>query len=425
MEPVDEIPLARSLPRASFTDEAQFAREREAALFADWFCAGRSESLPGPGDYLTADVAGESILIRRTARGGLAASYNVCRHRGSRLVPAQPGQPAADFGPSGRFGRAIRCPYHGWTYGLEGQLRTAPFLASDLRAHKKRLGLHPVQAGEWGGFVFIRLGPAPREDQAGGAVTVADAGPSLADWLGEVPGRLARYPLERLRAARRLVYPVAANWKVIVENYNECYHCGPVHPELCELVPAFRGGGSGLDWDDGVPQRPGTFTFTRSGVSDRAPFPGLSAAERTRHKGELLLPNLMLSLSADHVAAFTLWPQAAQRTTVVCDFLFAPEEMARPGFDPSDAVGFWDLVNRQDWRICEQVQDGMTSRAFTAGYLAPMEEPSADVTRYIQRRLGGQDPPKTRPGRSGQDGLGGPGGPDGQQRPDRPEGSAR
>ncbi len=423
MEPVEEIPLARSLPRASFTDEAQFAREREAVLFADWFCAGRSESLPEPGDYLTADVAGESILIRRTARGGLAASYNVCRHRGSRLVPAQPCQPAADFGPSGRFGRAIRCPYHGWTYGLDGQLRTAPFLAGDLRAHKGRLGLHPVQAGEWGGFVFVRLGPAPREGQAAGADADAgpgaDAGPPLADWLGGVPGRLARYPLERLRTARRLVYPVAANWKVIVENYNECYHCGPVHPELCELVPAFRrGGGGALEWDDGVPQRPGTFTFTRSGVSDRATFPGLSAAERTRHKGELLLPNLMISLSADHVAAFTLWPRSARHTTVVCDFLFAPEEMARPGFDPGDAVGFWDLVNRQDWEICEQVQDGMTSRAFTAGYLAPMEEPSADVTRYIRRRLGGQDKPDGGGGQDKPDGRGG------QQRPDGPEGSA-
>ena len=120
---------------------------------------------------------------------------------------------------------------------------------------------------------------------------------------------MANYPLADLRAARRIVYDVAANWKVLMENYNECYHCGPVHPELCEIVPAFKEqGGGGLDWDAGVPQKEGTFTFTRTGRSDRAPFPGLSEEERTRHKGEIVYPNLLLSLSADHVAAFTLWP---------------------------------------------------------------------------------------------------------------------
>jgi len=120
----------------------------------------------------------------------------------------------------------------------------------------------------------------------------------------------------------------------------------------------------------------------------RAPFPGLGEADLTRHRGELVLPNLMLSLSADHVAAFTVWPHDAGHTTVVCDFLFHPAEIGRDDFDPSDAVEFWDLVNRQDWSICEQVQDGMSSRMFTAGYLAPMEQPSADVGRYVTRRLG-------------------------------------
>ena len=94
-----------------------------------------------------------------------------------------------------------------------------------------------------------------------------------------------------------------------------------------------------------------------------------------------------LSLSSDHVAAFTLWAREAGWTAIVCDFLFHPDEMERPGFDPSDAVEFWDLVNRQDWKICEQVQDGMSSRKFTFGYLAPMEQPSADVGRYILARL--------------------------------------
>jgi glycine betaine catabolism A len=385
----DEIPLERSLPGPSFTAEAEFAREREAVLFADWFCVGREESLTGPGDYLTADVAGESILVVRGADGpgepgepgqagrpggSLTGFYNLCRHRGSRLVPVAVSQPGGDTARSGCAGSAIRCPYHGWTYGLDGSLRSAPFLP-DLRRYRDRLALHPVAVTTWGGFVFARLGARGSGQRP------------LAGQLNGADGRLAAYPLAELRSARRLVYRVAANWKVICENYNECYHCGPVHPELCDLIPAFRQGGGDLDWDAGIPHRAGTYTFTLTGTTRRAPFPGLGEADITRHRGELILPNLMLSLSADHVAAFTLWPHDAGHTTVLCDFLFHPAEIARDDFDPSDAVEFWDLVNRQDWSICEQVQDGMSSRMFTAGYLAPMEQPSADVGRHVTQRL--------------------------------------
>ncbi len=374
---VAAIPLDLSLPRASFVSEAEFRREREAVLFTGWFCVGRAEILAGPGDYLTADVAGESVVVVRGDDGELRGFYNVCRHRGSRLVPPEHGEPAAGqsgvAARTGCFAGAIGCPYHAWTYGLDGRLRSAPFLP-DLRGHRAALSLHPVDVATWGGFLFARLEPG--------------AGPELAEALGEIDGRLAAFPLADLRAGARLSYEVAANWKVVLENYNECYHCGPVHPELCELIPDFARDGGDVSWEAGVPHRDGAYTFTATGTTTRLPFPGLSETERTRHFGELMLPNLMISLSADHVAAFTVWPRAAGRTTVVCDFLFHPDEMARPDFDPSDAVSFWDLVNRQDWLICERVQDGMTSRRFTAGYLAPMEQPSADVGRYVAARLG-------------------------------------
>jgi Rieske 2Fe-2S family protein len=197
------------------------------------------------------------------------------------------------------------------------------------------------------------------------------------------------YPLADLRIAQRIVYDVAANWKVLLENYNECYHCAGVHPELCELVPAFKKqGGSDLDWDRGIPHKEGAFTFTFSGKTNREPFPGLDDDEKVRHKGELIYPNFMLSLAADHVAAFTLWPRGPTHTTVACDFLFYPAEMRRPDFDPSDAVNFWDLVNRQDWRICEGVQRGMQSKVFKFGYYAPMESLSLDIRRYVHDRLG-------------------------------------
>jgi Rieske 2Fe-2S family protein len=188
--------------------------------------------------------------------------------------------------------------------------------------------------------------------------------------------------------ASRIVYEVGANWKAIVENFNECYHCGPVHPELSELVPAFKKrGGSELDWEGGIPHREGAWTFTASGTTNRSAFPGLSAEEKERHKGQLIYPNLMLSLSADHVAAFTLWPHSPTATTVVCDFLFHPDEIAKGTFDPSDAVDFWDMVNRQDWAVCENVQKGMSSRFFETGFYAPMEDYSMDIRRYLDERM--------------------------------------
>lgn len=367
--------LQRTLPGSAYRSPAVFERERERLFFREWFCIGREEAIDAPGDFLRADVAGERVLVVRTKDGVLRGYYDVCRHRGSRLVLETAPEAVGAAVPSGRFRGSIVCPYHAWTYALTGELRAAPFLNEGDGLRKDDLSLHPVGVEVWGGFVFVHLTPA-------------EAVP-LAEQLGAMPERIRRYPLEVLRTAHRIVYEVAANWKVIVENYNECYHCGPVHPELCEVVPAFkRQGGAGLDWDEGVPHREGATTFTLTGTTDRAPFPGLTEEERTRHKGELVYPNLMVSLSADHVAAFRLWPIDACRTRIECDFLFHPTEISRPSFDPSDAIGFWDLVNRQDWRICEAVQEGMGSRAFDVGYYAPMEDLSLDIRRYVTERLG-------------------------------------
>jgi len=309
------------------------------------------------------------VIVARTRDGELRAFFNVCPHRGARLC----GEGRELLGPSGLLANGtLRCPYHAWTFGLDGRLLSAPHLAEAPAGVK----LQPVGLATWGGFVFLHLTPDAKHQ-------------SLEDQLGPGCQRVCRYPLTELRSARRIVYDVAANWKVIAENYNECYHCGPVHPELCELVPAFRAkGGAGLDWERGVPHREGATTFTFSGTSARAPFPGLSEDERHRHKGELFYPNLFLSLSADHVVAFLLEPRAGDRTRILCDFLFHPAEIARAGFDSGDAVAFWDLVNRQDWLICEEVQRGMGSRAWRHGLYAPMEDPSLDVRRYVEARVG-------------------------------------
>jgi Rieske 2Fe-2S family protein len=372
--------LLRTLPADAYRSPEHHGREVERIFHREWFAVGRAEDLAGPGDYLHVEVAGERLLLVRDRAGELHGFHDVCRHRGSRLVlDPPPSGEERPTGATGRFRGAIRCPYHAWTYALDGSLRHAPFLTESDGLRREDLGLYRVAVDAWGGFLFVNLTPD---------------GPAcpLSEVVAEPMRRTANYRLAELRVAARLTYHVAANWKVIVENYNECYHCGPVHPELCELVPAFKaGGGADLDWEHGVPHRLGATTFTWSGTTARAPFPGLSDEERERHKGELLYPNLMLSLSADHVAVFTLWPLAVDRTRIDCAFLFHPDALDDPAFDPSDASTFWDVVNRQDWRICEAVQDGMGSMAFASGYYAPMEDLSLDIRRYLAERLGEEE----------------------------------
>lgn len=372
--------LQRSLPSSYYHLEEIFAQEKEKIFCRDWFCAARTEQLPAPGDFLVLNILGESVLVTRTKEGEIKAHYNVCRHRGARLIP-EPGEAA----PSGikllggvLGANGIRCPYHLWTYALDGRLQNAPHMNEGEGFCKAEFSLYPVGAESWGGFIFLNLTPD----------VAAREGRTLQTAFAAAMERVQRYPLGELRTAKRIVYEVEANWKILLENYNECYHCGGVHPELCDVVPAFRQqGGQGLDWDRGIPHKEGAVTFTRTGKTNRAPFPGLDDHERVRHKGELIYPNLMLSLACEHVVAFTLWPKTPGRTTVVCDFLFHPEEMKRPEFDARDAVEFWDLVNRQDWEICKRVQQGTQSRVHEFGYYAPMEDMSLDIRRYVMERL--------------------------------------
>jgi glycine betaine catabolism A len=358
------IALEPSLPRSAYWDEKFFAREQAAIFWDQWFYAGRAEQLAQTGSYRVLDVAGESVILIRT-EDALRAHLNFCRHRGSRLLCGE-----------GVVRGAIRCPYHSWAYALDGRLVASPFVAPEAIPPESRR-LHPVGVAQWGGFVFLHLARERAERN----------GATLASQLGPIPERLARYPLDELKVARSLRYEVEANWKVLLENYNECYHCAGVHPELCRIVPAFKqNGGAQLDWERGIPHRGGAWTFTADGTSSRTPFSGLDDDEKVRHKGELIYPNFMLSLAADHVAAFSLWPHAPNATTVCCDFLFHPDEMAKPDFNADDVVEFWDLVNRQDWSICESVQAGMRSRAFEHGYYAPMEDASLDIRRYLASR---------------------------------------
>jgi glycine betaine catabolism A len=357
--------MEASLARDAYCDAHVFADEQRLATSTSWVCIGRSDSIGAkPGSYRLTSIVGERVLVVRDHDGALGAFANRCMHRGTELVDSTLSQTSACFES------VIRCPYHFWAYGFDGSLRASPWV-DDIDPND--FSLHRYELAEWGGFAFVRL--------VGG-------GPALSDELGPVATRVSRFPLDQLLVGGSIAYDVAANWKVIAENYNECYHCGPVHPELCDLVPSFRvRGGAALDWEQGIPHRSGADTYTASGTSTRASFPGINEAEQVNHFGELIYPNLMLSLSRDHVAAFILQPIAADRTMIECQLLFHPDEVAKDVFDAYDAVDFWHMVNLQDWAICERVQRGMASRSFQHGWYAPMEDPSLDIRRWWSTKM--------------------------------------
>jgi len=371
--------LEPTLPSSWYLQDKYYYQEREHIFMREWVCAGREEELPTAGDHKVLDLYGESILLLRNRQSELKAFYNVCRHRGARICPAPGDDDSALALKGGVVGkRSIICPYHAWNYNLDGQLISAPFMNDIDGFDISKIKLHPVGVATWGGFIFLNLTP--------------NEAPSFDDTIAIARRRFVRYPLADLRIARTISYEVNANWKVLCENYNECYHCGPVHPELCRVVPAFReAGGANLDWERGIPHRKDATTFTFSGESSRRSFPGLNEDEKVRHKGELIYPNLFLSLAREHVTFYILRANGPGRTLIDCHFLFEPHEMVKDEFDPADAVDFWHLVNRQDWAICERVQQGMGARVHERGVYAPMEDYNLDIRRYVHDRIGHLD----------------------------------
>ena len=351
--PVDRASL---LPPRVFHDSAVFAFEQERWYAVTWLCVGREEDAEQPGSYFLAQVAGESVVVVRDRTGILRAFHNVCRHRGSTLVDAP-----AD-GPSGHLVR-FQCPYHAWIYDLDGSLRRAPHTDEILDFDAADSGLLPVRVDTWQGFVFANLDPR--------------AAP-LAEYLADLPAAVARYPIGGLRRARRITYDVAANWKVIGENYSECYHCPGVHPQLNRLSPYDRGRNleSEGPWAGGWMELvDDAQTMSIDGASHgRPPLPGIGEDNLRRVYYIVVWPNLLLSLHPDYVMTHQVWPLDAEHSRVVCEWLFDPATMARPDFDPGDAVDFWDVTNRQDWEVCERQQIGTASRAYVPGRYSLMED---------------------------------------------------
>jgi glycine betaine catabolism A len=357
--PVDPAALRRALqpfgsstqlPAAAYTDPAVFAWEQRHAVAAGWTCLGRAdEVVPAGSDAVGVTLGDVPVLVTRGADGALRAFANTCRHRGHEVLGA---------GCTGT-GRALTCPYHAWSYSLDGRLLAAPGMRDVDGFDASSFGLLPVPLAVWHGWVLVNA--------------TGTSGP-LETWIGGLEDLVAPYDPARLTVAARHEYVLAANWKVVVENYQECYHCPLIHPELCVVTSPDSGDNYDVPgaWVGGsMDLRDGAETMSRDGRSRGVPLPGADP-RKVLYLG--LFPNLLISLHPDYVMAHRMVPLAADRTWVECSWLFPPEALALDGFDPGYAVDFWDLTNRQDWAACESVQRGLSSPHFRAGPLAPSED---------------------------------------------------
>lgn len=362
-------PLLPTLPGRYYADPMVYAAEQARIFSALWVCAGHASRIAAAGDYFTLDLGEENVLVTRGKDGDIRAFLNVCRHRGARVC--------TDACGTGR--NAFQCCYHAWTYGLDGRLIGAPNMRGEALFDFRDWGLLPVACETWHGLIWLNLAdnPAPLRDQLDPAVLTR---------FGEFD-TFNRYAMSDLRVARTITYDVHANWKLTVENFMECYHCGPMHPELCDLLPGFRGGtayqqGRGTEFAAGVD------ALTFDGAASRSPFPGLNEDDARKYYGIVPLPNVFLSLLPDHVVVHTLFPQAANRTRIVCDWLFHPDAIAAPTFDPSDVVDVFDLVNKQDWEACELVQQNMRSKAYRdGGVFVPLERHIFAFNTFVREKL--------------------------------------
>lgn len=380
MSPLNALKYAvgRCLPRRAYLSESHFERERDLLFSREWFCIGREEIVPNIGDYLVADVVGESVLVVRTETGMLHAHYNICRHHGNCLSLAEP-QPTlnAAIAPTGTFRDSITCPFHAWSYGLDGTLRCAPTVGSAAPIDRHSLTLYPVKVTTWGGFVFLNLSPDAEYE----------SGPMGVDSLDLASIQLQNRPIDELRIAHRVIYDVAANWKMIVERFSMRYRCADLRVEArCALpVPMRHSKSFAQPVYDTTPE---SRELSLSAVRRYPAYPSRTTQQNVPHECGIVYPNLILGVCADYVAAFMVQPINQGRTTVICDLLFSPEEISAANPDPCDAFAFWDTSNRQDWAVCESAQQGMQSRMFQFNYYAPMEDASLDLRRYLEAHLG-------------------------------------
>jgi Rieske 2Fe-2S family protein len=362
--------LLATLPGSYYTDAAIFDLEQRQVFEQMWFCAVRADELATPGAFVTVAIGRESVLVTRNRDGAIRAFFNVCRHRGARICTEE----------SGSVKRTFRCPYHAWTYDLDGTLTAAPNLATMADIDRQEFGLTPVAVREWLGYVWLCLADAPPsfDDEVIAAVI---------ERLGDVES-IEHYGIDSLQVGRRETYDVGANWKLIVENFMECYHCSTIHPELVTVLPEFAKGyaaqyfvGHGAEFGADIEG------FTVDGSPGLERIPGITPDQDRRYYAITIKPQVFINLVPDHVIWMRMFPQAHDRTRVVCDWLYLPDVVAG-GADLTASVELFDRVNRQDFEACERCQPSMSSRVYRdGGVMVPSEHHIVAFHSWLRERL--------------------------------------
>jgi Rieske 2Fe-2S family protein len=350
---------SRMLPRAAYVDPAVFEWEK-GAIFSGWRCVGHADDISATGSQKAVGSGANGVLLVRGDDALVRAFANTCRHRGHELLSC--GEELKR--------RNIVCPYHAWSYRLDGTVRNAPGFKGDDSFDASSFGLTELRLANWHGWLFV--------DPSGQDIEFTEHVAGLEEVI-------TPYQPEELTIVARHSYELATNWKVIAENYQECYHCSSIHPELSRISPPTSGENLDLagSWMGGwMSMIDDAETMSLSGKSGGVAIKGLSQHELRTVMYLVGYPNLLVSLHPDYVMTHLMTPLAVDRTHVECAWAFPKEVAHKPDFDPSYAVDFWDLTNRQDWTACESVQRGLTSPHARPGPLAPDED---GVYQFVTR----------------------------------------
>jgi Rieske 2Fe-2S family protein len=358
-----------TLPAAYYHSPEQYAVEQEHLWYEQWVYVGRSETLGATGSFRTFDIAGQNVLVTRNPDGALRGFYNVCSHRGAVLCDE----------PAGTTKAVFQCPYHAWCYDLDGELVATPRVDKD-EVDRSALGLKPVHVDEWQGFVFVNLSrtePMPLREALAGHY--------------DSPLRFEKHQLERLVTVRTTESVVHANWKIIIENYNECLHCPIVHPELVEVVPTYKRGDTGdrSREDGGVEIITGGTSYSDDPRARKAVLPGMNDEQAHSIYGSQVFPNMFIDVAGSNVVATRLVPEGPAQTRMLTEYLFIPEDIAAEDFDPEPVVQFCELVAHQDYEVSERVQRGVTSRGFAHGVYPARDDYVHQFNQYYRRLMAG------------------------------------
>jgi Rieske 2Fe-2S family protein len=350
----------KTLPAEYFLSPEVFQREQQVIFRNRWVCVAHESDFSEPGVYRNIQLGGESILLVRDSQGILRGHFNVCRHRGTQLTDAK----------CGKVGKTLQCPYHAWTYSLDGRLLGVPDEKEFNQFSKDQHGLHPVTLTTSDGLVWVHLGTDP---------------PPFEQSHGSIVGRFDRWKIRELVRGGERNYRVAANWKMILQNYSECYHCAPVHPQLIELSPPTSGGNDLIDgpvmggYMD-IRQIGGSMSC--SGKRCGSYLPELTSDQKQRVYYYVCFPQMLLSLHPDYVMIHWLTPVSPLETNIECHWFFAKASFDLQDFNPLDAIDFWDRTNREDWRVSELTQRGVQSSRYQPGPYGNRESMPAALDRF-------------------------------------------